>query len=105
MPFFKLFVETMQVGLRGSEDDEVLGTAGQDIRSGRRDDQRVLDADAADAGEVDARLDGDRHARLQCNGRRGADLPTRTVRTQERLLVDLQPDAVSGAVDEGAGVA
>ena len=52
-------------------------------------DERVLDADAAAAREVDAGLDGDRHAGGECTG---------TGLGQGRRLVDLQADAVAEAV-------
>ena len=60
------------------------------------DDDGVLDAHAADAGEVHAGLDGDDVADEQgITGRRG----------DPRRLVDLEADAVTGAVRERVGPA
>src|SRR5688500_8588208 len=39
--------------------DEILGGVGQRFGAARGDHDRVFDADAADTGEIDARLDGD----------------------------------------------
>src|SRR5581483_9945124 len=59
--------------------------------TGRRDDDGVLDADATDAGEVDAGLHGhDVTFGQRTTGRRG----------HPRVLVDLEADAVTGAVRE-----
>ena len=55
------------------------------------DDDDVLDPGAVAAREVDARLDRERHARLEDLGVAGHDVG---------LLVRLEADAVAGAVDE-----
>src|SRR5262249_4102173 len=60
------------------------------------DQDVVLDADAAPARKVDARLDGEDHAGLQHSLR---------PRSQGRPLMDLQADAVPQAVPEVVAVA
>ena len=60
----------------------------------RRDDDGVLDAHAADAGEVDARLD--RHDVADEQGITGR-------RRHSRRFVDLETDAVAGRVRERVG--
>ena len=79
-----------QVGVRIRRSDD-LGELGEGLGAVGGDDQGVLDANATDAGEVDAGLDG--HDLTRRQGTRG------------RLrhpwgLVDLEPDAVTGAVRE-----
>src|SRR3954452_4622802 len=54
-------------------------------------DHDVLDAGAAPSGQVDARLHGERHARLEGKLVAGHDVGR---------LVGVQPDPVSGAMDE-----
>src|SRR5438309_958239 len=56
-----------------------------------RHDEKVLDAHAADAGQVHAGLDGDHHARLE--------RPLRP-RRKRRSLVDVETDTVAGRVHE-----
>ena len=59
-----------------------------------RHHHRVLDANAAEAFQVNAGFDGDRHAGLEA----------RLVALAEtRGFVDLQAEAVAGGVYEGAG--
>ena len=60
------------------------------------DHHDVLDAGPVPAGQVDAGLDGEGHARLQRQVVAGDDVG---------LLVHLQADAVAGAVDEVLAVA
>ena len=71
--------------------DELLVELGQPLTAVFRDEHEVLDADAALAGEVDPRLDGDDVAGLEHVGRLGA---------QRRGLVDLDADAVPEPVAE-----
>ena len=61
----------------------------------RRAHDDVLDASAVPAGDVDAGLDGERHARLERLG---------VTRDDVRVLVRLEPDAVAGAVHEPLAV-
>src|SRR4051794_33890746 len=77
---------------KGSGDDgERLGGPAEDLAGVLGDDDQVLDAHAAAAGDVDARLDRDH-------------VPPRQVRVlaarQPRTLVDLEADAVTEAVAE-----
>ena len=66
--------------------------AREDLQVALADDDEVLDADAALAGQVDARLDRD-------------DVPGHewigSARAQHRLLVHLEPDAVAEPVQDG----
>ena len=66
-----------------------MGVGIEDLGAGLGNQGKVLDADAGAAGEVDARLDGERHARLY-------DLLV-DKRDVARLVV-LQTDRVSQAV-------
>src|ERR1700759_5286637 len=85
-PFFRSFVVATAASLlcsiwsgrRGprwspvaasAQDQEIPRRRGQRFGPGPGHDQGVLDPHAAAAGEVDARLDGDRHALLQGSGR------------------------------------
>lgn len=44
--------------------DWIVGVVVEDLDAGLGDQGQVLDAHAGAAGEVDARLDGERHTRL-----------------------------------------
>src|ERR687888_2522972 len=61
IPFLNWFVLTVSAKARPSLVDghQVLGEAGEDLRTVLRDDHEVLDPDAALAREVDPRLHGD----------------------------------------------
>src|SRR5579862_6977011 len=108
MPFFRSFVvATFKVSpgyrgaeLRGLQDEQLpwghgLGR-GEQIAGSRgpgpgTHHQGVLDPDAAHAGQVDTRLDGDGNPVPEC---------TRPGHSQMRCLVDLQSHAVAEAVAE-----
>src|SRR4029077_12140641 len=75
---------------------QVLRKRRQQLEAVLTDDRQVLDADAADAREVDARLDGDDVPDLDRVGRLGRET---------RRLVDEQADAVPEAVAEAVAVA
>src|SRR5436309_2854832 len=90
MPFFKSLVEMLMTGSQ----DEILGGQGERFAAVRTDDERVLDAYPADAGQVDAGFDGD------------------DVATQQRIIgrrrdpwrfVDFEADAVPGRMRERVG--
>ena len=70
----------------------ILGRVGEASTAGGGDHEGVLDADAAVLGEVDAGLDG--HDVARCEGSSGR-------RRHPRVLVDVEADAVPGAVQEG----
>src|SRR2546423_4818323 len=114
-PFFRSFVVATSVStpavatagpgektVRGLQHQQFLGGNGEQLRAAlglRPDHQRVLDADAAPARQIDPGFDGDRSAIIQCTRQTGA---------QTRVLVDLQADAVAEAVaaelaEAGAG--
>src|SRR5215469_1503292 len=82
MPFFRsLVLATRRLQL---QDQQFPASRSQESGSvARRHDQYVLDADAALAGQVDTRLDGDRNPVAQS---------TRSPVPQHRCLVDLQSD-------------
>src|SRR5215212_4912201 len=73
------------------EFDELTGTVVERADAVLGADDDVLDAGAAAPGQVDARLDRERHARHQRQVVPGHDVGR---------LVGVQPDAVAGAVDE-----
>src|SRR5690606_28459285 len=75
---------------------KIFGGMCQQFRPVFRDQDVVLDADAAETGDVDARFHGDDHARHE------KDVPAHR---ESRLLVDVQPDAVAGAMAEAVAVA
>src|SRR5260370_11535057 len=93
MPFFRSLEEMLTGGGPGSvpRDDERLGGFGEGGGAVLGDHHGVFDADPADAGEVDAGFDRDDGAGIQ-RTRRGASDPGG--------LVDLEADAVAGAVHE-----
>src|SRR4051812_39427256 len=70
---------------------EVFGEARKDLRAVLRDDDEVLDPDAAFVGEVDPRLDGDDVARAE---------GVRRLAAQPRLLVHLEAHAGAEPVAE-----
>src|SRR5690349_9274271 len=70
---------------------QVVRVVGQVLRPVRRDEHEVLEADAAVARAVEARLDGDDVARAE---RRLGDQP------EAGLLVHLEADAVPEPVEE-----
>src|SRR5919107_1589592 len=76
---------------RARHDPEVLRGQGEELGLAVGDDEGVLDTHAAPVCQVDTRLDGDRHAWLQCTD---AEL------RQRRSLVDLQADAVAETMDK-----
>ena len=84
MPFFRSLVEMLT-------DRQVLRESGEGVGAVVGDDHGVLDAHAAHTGEVHAGLDGHDVA-----GRQG----TTRGRGDPRGLVDLEADAVPGAVHE-----
>src|SRR5262249_42121017 len=89
-------LELVRVDLLGHESNLADGhlflrERRQHLRAVVRDDDEVLDADAAEAGEVDARLDGDDVASLE---------RARILGVQVRQLVHLQAEAVPEAVAE-----
>src|ERR1700748_457314 len=94
MPFFRsLVLATRRLQL---QDQQFPGGRSQESGSvARRHDQYVLDPDAAQCGQVDTRLDGDRNPVRQF---------TRSPVPQHRRLVDLQAHAVPEAVLEVRGV-
>src|SRR5439155_20753040 len=76
-------------------DDELARRAGEVAVAVGRDDEHVLEADAADRGVVDTGLDRDDVASLE------RDHPP--LATADRgQLVDLEPDAMARAVEEPA---
>src|SRR5580692_2731758 len=97
MPFFRSFVlATDRLHLRHLKDQQFPGGRSQDSGSvARRHDQYVLDPDAAQSGQVDTRLDGDRNPIAQL---------TRSSVPKHRSLVDLEADAVPEAVLEMPGM-
>src|SRR5262249_31412190 len=97
MPFFRSLVETLTLlSLGGGSDDQVLGELGEGHGRVVGDHEGVLDADAADAGEVHAGLDGHHVTRGQGITRRPG---------HPWGLVDLEADAVARPVDERVGPA
>src|SRR3984957_1976023 len=98
MPFFRSFVLATDRlhHLRQLQDQQFPGGRSQDSGSvARRHDQHVLDSDAAESGQVDTRLDGDRNPIAQL---------TRSSVPKHRCLVDLEADAVPEAVLEMPGM-
>src|SRR3954453_3996371 len=87
MPFFSSLVEM----LTGGSQDKVLGCSGQGLRAVGPNDDRVLDADTAHAGQVHAGLDGHDIA---------ADDATRGRTRNPRVLVNLDAHTVTGAMAE-----
>src|SRR2546430_11616754 len=88
MPFFRSLVEMLK---EQRSQNQVLRKFGEGIGAVGGDDHRVLDADAAHTREVHARLDRDDRTALQgITGTRG----------HPRLLVDLEPYTMTGAVHE-----
>src|SRR5215204_6249363 len=73
------------------ESDQVFAIPGKDLRLLVADDHQILDPDPAEAGEVDAGLDGDDVADRD----RAAGLLR-----EPRVLVDEQADTVAEAVPE-----
>src|SRR6185295_5449243 len=69
---------------------QLLGELRQVAAAVLRDEDHVLDADAADAEVVEAGLDGHHRVRLE----------DAVARTDARRLVDVEADAVAGAVEE-----
>src|SRR6185312_2000174 len=113
MPFFRSFVDATSVCTPASrlpalasqaascrlQHQQFLGGNGEQLRTAlglRPDHQSVLDTDTAAARQIDPGFDGHRSAIIQC---------TRQTRAQPRVLMDLQPDAVSEAVPEVLPVA
>src|SRR5277367_827442 len=82
MPFFRSLVETAM---------NVLCESGQGAGAVLGHHQSVLDTDAAVPGNIDTGLDGDDEARGEDSSAQLAD---------GRGLVDIEPDAVPGAVLE-----
>src|SRR6266550_1273140 len=92
MPFLNWFVLIVSATADNLvESSQLLRKGRQHFRLGVRDDDQVLDPDPAQAGQVDARLDGDDVAGLE-------DAPR--LLGEARILVDDQADAVSEAVSE-----
>src|SRR4029077_6211319 len=90
MPFLNWFVLIVSATADNLvETSQLLRERGQHFRLGVRDDDEILDPDSAQAGQVDARLDGDDVAGLE-------DAP-RLLR-EARILVHDEADAVSQAV-------
>src|SRR5687767_2076874 len=82
---------TPPAGGSPGEFDELTGTLVERADAVLGADDDVLDAGAAAAGQVDARLDRERHAGHEREGVPGHDVGR---------LVGVQADAVAGAVDE-----
>src|SRR3984885_7538710 len=104
MPFFRSFVLatdrlpfiTDQQHLLVLQDQQFPGGRSEGSGSvARRHDQHVLDSDAAQSGQVDTRLDGDRNPIAQL---------TRSSVPKHRRLVDLEAHAVPEAVLEMRGM-
>src|SRR6476646_4767500 len=93
MPFFRSLVEMLTGGgsQHAGSQNEFLREFGEGVGAVRSDDHRVLDADAAHAGEIHAGLD--RHDRTALQATTGT-------RGHPGVLVDLEPDAVAGPVHE-----
>src|SRR5262249_23650600 len=92
MPFLNWFVLTVSAMRPNLADGHgLLGDRGEHLRAVVGDDDEILDADAADAGEVHAGLDGHDVA-----GRQRA----RVLDVQPRRLVHLQAEAVTETVTE-----
>src|SRR6478735_1336274 len=95
IPFRNWLVETTSAtareGSASAHFDELLGKARQHVQPVFADDPEVLDPDAADAGEVDPRLDRDAVPGLERVLRLGRE---------PRRFVDVEADAVAEAVPE-----
>src|SRR5262245_52831521 len=92
MPFLNWFVLTTSATARNLvESAQVLRERRQDLGLAVGDDDEILDPDPAQAGPVDARLDGDDVA--------GLEHAPRLLR-EPRVLVDDEADAVAEAVAE-----
>src|SRR5688572_13470984 len=91
IPRLRSLVETTAIAASSGSD---LGGTRQGAAPGFGDHDRVLDADPAVPGEVDARFDGDDVA----GGEHSVGH-----RRDPRVLVDVEPHPVAGAVDEGVG--
>src|SRR5437588_12411783 len=78
---------------RSTANHELARIMAQDFHPARRDDEIVLDAQAADSGQIDPGLDGNDHALFQGHVVAGDDV---------RALEVLQTDAVAAVDDQGA---
>src|SRR5690606_23154367 len=71
--------------------DQLTGEAGETLRAALGHEHVVLDADAAETGDVDAGLDGEGDAGDEGDVLVGGDVG---------LLVNVEAEAVAGAVEE-----
>src|SRR6476619_6574976 len=98
MPFLNWLVEMVSAMMvrPSAGRDQLLRVAGEALAAVPGDHDEILDPHPADARQVDARLHCDDHALLEgCVVGDG----------QARILVDLETDAVTGAVLEVLSVA
>src|SRR5689334_7025210 len=94
-PFLKSAVETIVLSDSLFVREGVAGNRRllrQQLRPGGRDQEGVFDAHAESSGKINARLDGDHHALLQL---------VLGARADAGMLMNVDPDAVTRAVNEG----
>ncbi len=72
---------------------QLFAGGGEDLAAFLGDDDRVLDADAAEALQVNAGFDGDGHAGLQA---------ALVALAEPRRFMDFEAESMAGGVDEGA---